>query len=143
MGSLNFGWSFRSIDWGGTFYINMLRSVAAGVVWPCVMYGVSLSDPSKPFDMGMFALPLAMPFIYVLMILPASLIAQVISRITDGVVASVFGFVILMLAIFILVGDPLIYSIGRAWPPLLRGIKFRIINPYLTLFVIKEAAEFE
>lgn len=118
---------FKNVQWKPTLQLHLIRSVAAGLVWLVIFL---FADRTAPW----WGMPVILPFIYFLG-LPIYLgIAKIAAAFGD--MGKAFGgFIILVLAIGILVGDPLVYVLHQKRPDLVPVERFKFVNFATILFV--------
>lgn len=99
---------FRSIDWRSTLWFNLLRATLAGLVIAAIALSLDGVSGNKLLQ-ALLIVP-AMPMVYLILILPLSLLTSLLARVPF------IGLVSLMLAIMVALGDPLICLLKRIWP---------------------------
>lgn len=109
----------KGILWGATLILNHVRAACAGIVW-FVLFLFLPSDPEAPSPI----IFLALPFMYLLGILPMALISYGLSKM--GV--PFIGLISVMLSILLIPGDPLTYIIHKYKPKLVPIDQYNIIN---------------
>ncbi len=125
---------FRRIDWRSTIILNVLRSIAAGVVWTVV--GFAITQGQTAF----FALMVVQfPMFYFVGLLPVGLFASWLSRV--GVPFA--GLVTLSCALFIVVADPLMFILHHIRPNLVPVDKYRFFDLHLLIYVVKPEMEWQ
>jgi len=112
-----------SINWGKTLWLNLVRSLCAGVVW-CVIAGLS-GDADAAASMLLLSL------IYFPILLPLGLLARVFPH------SALFGLLNLTAAIMILPGDPLVFLINRFFPQAVPAGNYPFFHFALVTFVIE------
>lgn len=100
----------RSVNWSATFVYNGLRGVAAGVMFGLVVLWVG--DPSGP---PFWAPPFLFPIGLLMFFAPLGAVASGLQR--AGVPYT--GAFLTLLALFMAVGDPLLWALSRLRPGLL------------------------
>lgn len=113
---------FSNINWKSTLWLNLLRSVSAGITWFIIR--AFLQD-------GEAASMLLLPVVYLVILLPLGLLAIGLSRVGVPFVSLLS----LMAAIAIVVGDPLLYLVSLFKPDIVPMKNFSPINFALILFV--------
>jgi hypothetical protein len=118
---------YKSIAWGPTFFLNSLRSFAAGIVW--FIIGV-LIDPSHPY----YFLIVGIPIIYFINLLPFGLLAKKLSQ--KNVPFS--GAFYLFISFIVSVGDPLVYLLWKIKPDLFLIDKMSFFSLEIVIFILEE-----
>ncbi len=105
---------WRSVQWGATLWILILRSFVAGCVWSAI---VLLNGGGGPKFQ-----PLAVPFVMVASyIITAPLflmVCKIMSFIVGGIGDMVFGLFSLLGAIGLMAGDPFVWLLRKFAPKL-------------------------
>lgn len=113
----SFSRDFRSVDWGATLKHSLLRACCAGLVWATVGLIAGANQPQVPgghaaFDTAfLLALPLLFPIIYIVFLLPLGIVCGKLSGIIPFI-----GWVTIIFAVLIVVGDPLVCIISMFAP---------------------------
>lgn len=115
--------SLREVAWKETAILNIVRSIAASVVWLLIFL--------LAFNTVSLAL-LMFPFHYLLFFAPLGVTCSYLSRIIPFI-----GLVSLSLAIVIVVGDPIIYLITALKPGLLPVDRYPPFNFVLIIYILK------
>lgn len=128
--------------WVPTFKLNLMRAVAAGIIWIPIMF---FKNPTPaPGGVGfLFIGPfLAFPLLWLIFFLPLSLIAKGLAGFLDALNvpfgSAVVGFGVLIGAIFFVVGDPILAIIHRSKPGFLPVKDYGFVNFKITMFVVDE-----
>jgi len=115
---------FRSIDWGATLKHSLLRAFCAGIVWLVVAFIMEGKGSKVPS--GMLWFPLSFPLVYLVFFLPLGMLAAKLSAAVPFV-----GWVAIIAAVLIVVGDPLVCILSLFAPRLVPMHK-----PGLFMFVL-------
>ena len=116
--------SLDNVQWRATLLLNFWRSVAAGIVWFIIR--LIMQD-----SMGEAASMLLLPVVYFVILLPLGLLAIFLSN--AGV--PYVGFVSLVAAVAIIVGDPIVCLISLIKPGLLPVRNYSPLNFKLIMLV--------
>lgn len=116
--------SLDNVQWGATLLLNLLRSVAAGIVWFVIR--LIMQD-----SFGEAASMLLLPVVYFVILLPLGLLAIFLAN--AGV--PYIGLVSLVAAVAIVVGDPILFLISLIKPNLLPVRNYSPINFKLIMLV--------
>lgn len=125
------GIDLKTVDWKATMQLHLLRSAGAGLVWSVVFLLAAGNGPDAP---PWWAMPFALPVIYFIGLPFYLLVARVASGFGD-MGRAFAGFITLVLAIGIFVGDPLVYFLHKKRPDLVPVERFRPLNFVSVLFV--------
>lgn len=98
-----FGVNLSEVQWKPTLQLHLFRAVAAGLVWAVILLLAASDGP--PW----WAMPLVLPFVYFLG-LPFYLAIAKGAALFGDMGKAFGGFIILVLAIGIVVGNPLVYA---------------------------------
>ncbi len=124
----SFARDFRSIDWGATLKHSLLRAFCAGLVWAIVMM---LTDGH--INIGtVLMVPLIFPVFYMAILLPLGILAAKLS----GVVPFV-GWIAIIAAVLIVVGDPLVCILSLFAPKLVPMDKPGFFNFVIVIWLLK------
>jgi len=74
-----------------------------------------------------------MPFIWAFLAVPMGLILQLAGMILPAVIGT---WLMLLAALFVSTGDPLVYVINRFWPSAMNVADFRLFNFQPMIFVL-------
>ena len=113
------------VYWPSTAKLALCRGFCAGLVWAAIM-------STAPAPHAEFPL-LLMPFTWAFLALPTGLILQLAGMILPAVIGV---WLMLLGALFVCIGDPLVYVINRAWPGALNVADFRLFNFRPMIFVL-------
>lgn len=113
---------FSNVNWKSTLWLNLLRSISAGITWFIIR--LFLQDSGA-------ASMLLLPVVYLVILLPLGLLAIALSKV--GV--PFIWILSLMAAISIVAGDPLLYVMSLFKPEIIPMKNFSPINFALILFV--------
>lgn len=127
--------NFRDIAWGPTLLLQLMRSVSAGIVWTAIL--LAAGNGGEAFQ-AIFMVPLyyllGVPFI--LLIFKA--VSPIFSAVGLGWGADLaYGLLTLLLALGIMVGDPLLFALKHIKPGILPVEKFKFFNFCMIFFVMK------
>lgn len=103
----SFARDFRSIDWGATLKHSLLRAFCAGIVWS-IVFSVGGAHLDISF---VLLLPLIFPVFYLAILLPLGILAAKLSAAVPFV-----GWVAIISAVLIVVGDPLVCILSAFAP---------------------------
>jgi hypothetical protein len=115
--------SLSEVAWKETAILNVARSIAASIVWFLVILLVS-----NTFALALLTFPIQ----YLLFFAPIGIFCSYVSRIFPFV-----GLITLVLAISIVVGDPVICLITSLKPGLLPVDNYPPFNFVLIMYVLK------
>lgn len=122
---------FRSVDWGATLWLNLLRAVGGGIVFAIV--GLCIESMRKDMGVGfLLALPLTVPFAYLVAFLPIGLFCALLAKMFPYV-----GIVTFMLSLYVVLGDPLVWILSLFAPRAVPVAKPGFMNLALILWVLK------
>lgn len=134
---------FKSIQWGPTLQVNLLRAAAAGVVWGVVSllgFLASVFDTRPGVEWPLLAMPalypIMMPFAYLIFLLPIGLVGGAVASFPN-IVGLVAAGVVLMVALIVTVGDPLVWALHRARPRLVPIDRYPFVGFCLVLYVLR------
>lgn len=129
--------NFKAIQWGPTLLLQLMRSVSAGIVWTVILLAAGLG--SQAFQ-AIFMVPLyyliGVPFV----LLMIKAVGVIFGAIGFGWAVDLgYGFFTLILALGIMVGDPILFFLNKIKPGLLPVEKFNFLNFTMILFVLDPA----
>lgn len=116
--------SWNRVQWQSTILLNLLRSVAAGIVWFIIR--LLLQDPVADA-----AVMLLLPVFYFTILLPIGLLAIFLAN--AGV--PFVSLLSMIAAVAIIVGDPPLFLVSLIKPELLPVQGYPLINLNLIVFV--------
>jgi len=120
MGGLN----FNEVAWKETAILNLSRSVAAGIMWFLICW--------VGFNVASFVW-LFFPVQYLLVLAPIGVLCSYLARVIPFV-----GLITLVLAVLIVVGDPIIFAITQLKPGLLPVGNYSPFNFVLVIYLLKD-----
>ena len=129
---------WRSILWGPTLQVLLLRSIAAGIVWGTVIIFTGHRDPPG----------VAMPLLFPLLFMPFCLIMVGFGKFVSVLLGAfglaligqlIYGVYTLFAMACIMVGDPLVWLLHRQVPQAVPVEKFGFLNFCAILFVTTDA----
>ena len=111
---------FRNIDWLGTLKLSLARSIASGAVLAAIVAVIAPPDihPLEMFVIWSLGSTFMLSLVYVLSLIFAP-----------------FGLVFGLLAIVVILGDPLIYAFNRMFPFVLNVSDFKLLNFHAFIIV--------
>lgn len=145
MSAFSFRRDFKKVQWGRTLWLNLLRALAAGVVWAIVGVVVALSNPQEQSPWYAFlVLPLGTPLAYLVMLPVYFLVVKIMYAISaisgvEGLGEFGAGAMAIVFGLALAVGDPLVFALHRAKPGLVPTEKFSFLNFALVLYVLDPA----
>lgn len=128
MAEFSFKNDFKRIQWGATAQVNLIRSVCAGIGLAIV----SLVILQKPILEALAIIP-GSPLAYFLIFLPFGLACSWLSSIGVPWV----GLFSLVAALFIVLGDPLVYLIHKWQPSFVPVQEYGFFNFQLVIYVLE------
>lgn len=132
---------FRRVQWLPTLQVNLLRSVAAGVVVGMVVFVGSFFSAHGKVQWQGLTFPFLWPLMYLVFLLPIGILCAFLAGVLDNIVGTIAAFIALVMALYQTVGDPLVFILHRkkpAWVPLDRYPFFAFT---LILWVLKPEAD--
>lgn len=135
MSAFSFRRDFRSILWGPTLRLNLMRAVAAGVVVAvivCITGGPNKADVSSRLVMAM-VMPLAYPIVYLVFMLPFGLLSLLLASLGVPFV----GLISLVMSLYAAIGDPLMFVLSKLKPEWIPVDNFKFLNFVMIMFVLK------
>ncbi len=125
----SFARDFRSIAWGGTLKHSLLRAFCAGLVW--AIAGKALQGPR--WDIATVLLvPVIFPVFYLVILLPLGILAAKLSAAVPFV-----GWIAIIAAVLIVVGDPLVCILSLFAPKLVPMNKPGFFNFAIVIWLLK------
>lgn len=121
---------FKQVQWGPTLQVNLMRAFAAGLI---IFIATAIANQ----DASMWFIPLVLPIGYLIVYVPMGLIAEKLSE--KGV--PYVGWVTVIIALIVMIGDPIIYILYKFAPRLVPVEHFSFINFVMILFVLKPIGE--
>ena len=121
---------FRRIQWLPTLGLNELRAMCSGIV---IYLIISIAGG----QWTAWPIMLALPFGYLIFILPGFFLCQALAR--RGV--DVAGWIGLILCLEVVAGDPVVFVLRKAFPRLVPVEKFGLLNFAVIIFVLRSEAE--
>lgn len=129
---------FKIIDWKNTLILNLVRSVAAGIVWGIIMFVVAMGNGGGEHFFKILPVlimyPLLFPLSYLIFCLPMGLVAGFLS--SRGI--PFVGWIAAFFSLFIAVGDPLVFFFHKYKPQLVPVDKPGFFNFRIIIFVLRE-----
>jgi len=120
---------FKSVLWGATLWHNLLRAACAGAVIAILTFATGVAKG----DTGMLlAAPIIVPFAYLIFYLPLGLICSFLGRFFPF-----FGTFALILGLFVILGDPIVWILSLVAPRAVPIEKPGFLNPALIMWVLK------
>ncbi len=114
------------VYWPSTVKLALCRGFCSGLVWAAVISLVP--DPTPHAEMFLLIVPLVWMFF-------AGLVGLALS-LSSIIVPIVGSWLNLLGALFICVGDPLVYVVNRVWPGVLNIADLRLFNFRPLIFVL-------
>ncbi|HEU4990761.1 MAG TPA: hypothetical protein VFT41_13330 [Gemmatimonadaceae bacterium] len=133
-----FSWrrDFGRVRWSTTAWVNLLRGVAAGVVWGLVWLVVTRGRGGGRGGLTWWSLPAVAVAAYAgftMVFLPAARAIAVRKGDRGSRLVRRAAF---LCGLPIAVGDPLVYALRRKWPRAVAETPMRPFNATLVLFVL-------
>ena len=130
-----FSWKqdIKKIDWGSTLKYNLMRAVAAGIVWGFVML---ITDPAKNALPALFT-PIFFPVIYLFLVTVVIGVLSLYARSPFPFAELAAGITMLLWAFVVAVGDPLIYLLHKRKPGFVPVDQPRFFDFHLVVFVLR------
>ncbi|MBT6225299.1 MAG: tetratricopeptide repeat protein [Candidatus Scalindua sp.] len=126
MTDFSFRRDFKSIQWKETLQLNLIRSAFAGPVW--IIIGIALGAPiSDVMVMLLF------PIVYFTFMMPLGLLGSFLSNI--GIPFA--GLATAFAAIFVAVGDPLVFFLKQYKPEFIPVEEYQFFNFRMIMFVLE------
>lgn len=112
------------VYWPSTTKLALCRGFCAGLVWAAI----ASIGPAGSTEIPL----LVVPFVWAFMAVPMGLVLQI-----AGMLAPIVGgWLSIIGALFVCIGDPLVYVINRSWPGVLDIADFRLVNFRPMIFVL-------
>ncbi len=121
----------KYVFWGATLKLALLRSFCGGLVWGVL--AAFIHPPDTQWYEPLLLMPLGVPLIYFLY-LPMGLLFGALSQ--GGV--PFIGLGVVPLILFVIVGDPILWCIGKSRPGLIPVSDFGPFNLAGVIFVVDE-----
>jgi peptidoglycan/LPS O-acetylase OafA/YrhL len=115
---------FKNIHWPSTMKYNLLRASGAGIVW--LVLALLTGQGWHAFTMLFF------PVVFLVFFLPIGLFAAWLSSLGIPWV----GLVAALIAVFVAVGDPLVFVLKKARPELVPAEKVKFFNLQTVIFIL-------
>jgi hypothetical protein len=131
----------KNVDWKSTLLVLVMRCISAGVVWAPIMLVLNLGSTmstGEAFASAVIA-PVAILFMFIFFV-PIWLVAfwiigLIMSIFLDDLGKLFFPFASACMAIFICVGDPILWLIKRSKPSFVPMEDFKFINFVSYIFI--------
>jgi len=135
MSAFSFADDIKKVQWGRTICLNMMRALAAGIVWGIVLLvtGNGSGGADAP---QWFMLPIMLPLGYLFIVPMFLIIGKIMTAILGQLGEIGVGMMTLLMGLGLAVGDPLVYLLYKLKPALVPTEKFNILNFALILFVL-------
>jgi hypothetical protein len=133
--SEKFSWKqdIKIVDWGSTIKYNLMRAVAAGVVWGFFML---VTDPTKNALPALFT-PILFPVIYLCLVTVVVGVLSLYARSPFPFAELIAALTMLFWAFVVAVGDPLIYLLHKRKPEIVPVRQPRFFDFHLIVFVLR------
>jgi hypothetical protein len=129
--------NFKAVQWKPTLILHALRAFCAGLVWAIVLLFAGGTAGGGP---SWWSMPVMFPLAYILAFPFYLLVAKMfLAFMGDGLGQLAVGLVMLIFAVGIAVGDPLVYLLHKKRPDLVPTETFRLVNLVAVLFVLDPA----
>jgi formate/nitrite transporter FocA (FNT family) len=125
------------ILWGRTLWLNILRSISAGIVWSIVVL-IATGGHTEPNDPPWWVIPFLAPICYVVMLGMCLFTAKLMTVMAGDMGELASNSIKTLLSLAIIVGDPLVYVLYKYNPSLVPVEKFRFVNFSFLLYVVGE-----
>ena len=136
---------FRRVQWGPTLQVNLLRSMAAGVIFGVIgliAFFASMSDhrigTQWPRLLSPLIWPLMMPLVYLVFFLPLGIVGGVLASM-DDIVGLIGAWFVLVAALVVTIGDPLVFFLHRAKPKWVPIDRYPFFGFCMILYVLRPA----
>lgn len=133
---------FKRVQWGPTLQVNLLRAAASGLIFGLIgliMFFASLGSHRTgtlwPLLFAPLIYPLVMPLTYLFFFLPLGLVGGVLASMNNivGLIGALF---VLVAALAVMVGDPLIFFLHRSRPAWVPIDRYPFVGFCMILYVL-------
>jgi|CXWL01.1.fsa_nt_gi hypothetical protein len=126
---------YKTVQWGQTLWLNLLRPLVAGLVLTPIML---ISDSNNiRYDLSLLAMPFVFAFVISILLLAFSIAAKIVTPFAraDGDAGMISGIILFAIKVasfvftlLVIAGDPLVFGLYKLKPALVPVEKFSFMN---------------
>ncbi|ETX08311.1 hypothetical protein [Candidatus Entotheonella palauensis] len=135
MEAFSFSKDSGNVRWGNTLWLNLLRAIAAGIVWAIFALIVNSDSPDAP---SWWSLPFLAPIMYFILLPIYYITAKILTAILGDIIEGAINLMTFLCSFAIAIGDPLVFILHKFKPEFVPVDEYKFMNFRFVIMVLNE-----